>query len=122
MKKYYCYLIYSSKIQRTYIGITNDLQKRIQQHNGMIKGGAKSTRCDKNWKYFMIISQFINKSDACRFEWYWKHDKNLKNKWINTKPLIKNKLKRLIMLLIQDEWHHLSILSNSTSYSCNMNK
>ncbi|WP_321275774.1 GIY-YIG nuclease family protein [Thiomicrorhabdus indica] len=28
-----------------YCGITNNLEKRLRQHNGEIKGGAKYTRC-----------------------------------------------------------------------------
>jgi len=115
MNKYYCYLIYSLKLKKTYIGITNNLTKRIKQHNHEIKGGAKSTRGDCNWKYYIIIGNFLHKQDACRFEWYWKHQKNNKNKWIKTKSSIINKLNRLINLLVDNKWHYLLIFSNSAS-------
>ena len=36
-----CYIIYNKN--KSYVGITNNLNKRIRQHNGMIKGGAKYT-------------------------------------------------------------------------------
>lgn len=51
---YYCYLI--SNGTRTYNGYTVDLTRRLRQHNGEIKGGAKSTANKGVWKYIMIIT------------------------------------------------------------------
>lgn len=39
LKPYCCYLIFDTISQRTYIGISNDFEKRLRQHNGEIKGG-----------------------------------------------------------------------------------
>lgn len=40
----YCvYLLTHETKNRTYVGITNNLKRRIRQHNGEIKGGARST-------------------------------------------------------------------------------
>ena len=110
-KSYYCYLIISEN--RTYIGITNNLTERIRKHNGEIKGGAKCTRINKNnkWSYHTIIGQFNNKSKASRFEWYWKHKKNNKNKWIRNSSGMNNKMKRLIELLLEDEWNSIKIIN-----------
>ena len=57
----------------TYVGITNDLKKRIRQHNGEIKGGAKYTK-DRGtgWKYAIIVSG-LTKSSAYSFEYKVKH-------------------------------------------------
>ena len=57
----------------TYVGITNDLKKRIRQHNGEIKGGAKYTK-DRGtgWKYALIVSG-LTKSSAYSFEYKVKH-------------------------------------------------
>lgn len=104
---YYCYLIVSQN--RTYIGITNNLDQRIRKHNGEIKGGAKSTAMSVNWKYHTIIGQFTNNSKAARFEWYWKHYKNTNNKWVRTKSGIRNKMMRLIELLLDNEWDTVKI-------------
>jgi predicted GIY-YIG superfamily endonuclease len=80
---WHCYLIYSETKNRTYIGFTNDLEKRIKQHNGIIQGGAKSTRFANDWKYIKII-EVVDKNSALSLEWYWKNQKNRKEKWEKT--------------------------------------
>jgi len=37
------YLLTHSTKNRTYVGYTNNLKRRLRQHNGEIKGGARST-------------------------------------------------------------------------------
>jgi structure-specific endonuclease subunit SLX1 len=48
MSTYVCYLLRLAKADsaaaRTYVGITNNLTRRLRQHNGEIKGGALSTK------------------------------------------------------------------------------
>jgi putative endonuclease len=66
---YYCYLITAEN--RTYIGMTNDLERRLLQHNGILKGGAKATRMKSGWKYRIVVGVF-NRSDASIFEYMWK--------------------------------------------------
>ncbi len=106
---YYCYFIISKN--RTYIGITNNLPNRIKKHNGIIKGGAKSTRVSNNWTYHTIIGNFRNKADAMSFEWYWKHQHNKNTtKWIRTKSGVDNKMKRLLELMLDDKWYYLKII------------
>ena len=106
---YYCYFIISNN--RTYIGITNNLLNRLKKHNGIIKGGAKSTRVSTNWTYHTIIGNFKNKADAMSFEWYWKHQYNeYKMKWIRTTSGINNKMKRLLELMLDDRWKYLKII------------
>lgn len=98
---YYCYLIVSqSHPTYTYIGITNNLEKRLKQHNGLLKGGAKCTRKFKDWIFFKIIKftnedESISKSNACSFEWNVKHYKTSKGTWYRTKSGIENKIKRI---------------------------
>ena len=70
-KNFSCYLIESNE-KKTYCGITNDIKKRIKQHNGILKGGAKSTR-GYEWNYFCMIDGFISKSDVLSFEWRMHH-------------------------------------------------
>ncbi len=73
--------IIESDFERTYCGVTNDLQRRIKQHNGLIKGGAKATR-GRNWEYFILITGFQNRNDLLSFEWRMHHPdgKRRKNK------------------------------------------
>jgi predicted GIY-YIG superfamily endonuclease len=110
---YYCYLLISEN--KTYIGITNNLLKRLDQHNGLIKGGAKSTRTSKNWIYHTIIGIFKNKSDVCKFEWNWKNQL-INNKWRKTKSGIENKLKRLEELLVSTNLIKIDLLNLRGNY------
>lgn len=71
---YYCYLLISSQIgsQRTYIGATTDVDRRLRQHNGEITGGAKATRMNRPWCMVCFVSGFKTWSDALSFEYFWK--------------------------------------------------
>lgn len=54
---------------RTYIGSTTDVNRRLRQHNGELRGGAKSTRNSISpWELVCYISGFENRSSACRWE------------------------------------------------------
>lgn len=52
MSAYYVYIIASlSHPNHCYVGITNNLYKRLLCHNGILAGGAKATRKYKDWHY-----------------------------------------------------------------------
>jgi len=51
--------------------LTNNINKRLRQHNGILKGGAKAT-CGRTWKRVCHVSGFSSWSDATKFEWRWK--------------------------------------------------
>lgn len=59
------YLI--SNGNRTYVGSTTDVNRRLRQHNGELTGGARSTRGYK-WELICYVSGFENRSVACRWE------------------------------------------------------
>ena len=105
---YYCYLLSSDNM--TYIGITNNISKRIDQHNKLISNGAKSTRRFNNWKYERIVGFFDSKGEAQKFEYIWKHYKSKTGKTYKTKAGIINKLIRLNTLLKSDQWMHLVVI------------
>jgi predicted GIY-YIG superfamily endonuclease len=60
----------------TYVGATVDLTRRLRQHNGEIKGGAKRTTSklsnDKTWTRICYVSQFPDWTATLQFEWRWK--------------------------------------------------
>ena len=58
--------------RRTYIGCTNNLGRRLRQHNGELVGGARSTR-GRRWRWRMRVLGFPTQTDALRFEWAAKH-------------------------------------------------
>jgi predicted GIY-YIG superfamily endonuclease len=65
------YLLQRVDGKKTYIGYTNDIKTRLRQHNGEIKGGAKSTS-SAEYKLICIVWPFPNKIVAMRFERAWK--------------------------------------------------
>ena len=61
---YFVYFLLNTHNRRTYLGITNNLERRIRQHNCMIKGGARYTRSFKGegvWKYYFLIGNLTKK-------------------------------------------------------------
>ncbi len=43
------YVLCSSVRNLTYVGITTDIDRRLQQHNGELPGGARSTGTGRPW-------------------------------------------------------------------------
>lgn len=69
-KEYCVYLLINTKNKYTYLGITNNSKKRIRQHNGEIKGGAKYTRAFKSngeWIYYCKVNN-LTKSESLSIE------------------------------------------------------
>ena len=87
-KDYIVYLLYNTCNNKTYLGITNNSERRIRQHNGELKGGAKYTRAFKGigcWKYYLKISN-LDKSSALSIE---RTAKNLRKKAKGKTPIEK---------------------------------
>ena len=71
---YYVYMIktIAGFRNKTYVGYTNDVRKRLSKHNSNL--GAKSTK-GYQWK-LIYIKTFKSKSSAMKFEYELKKDKN----------------------------------------------
>ena len=54
-----------------YCGITKNLEKRLKQHNGELKGGAKYTR-GRGPCRFVYIKKAMNRSIASKLEYQFK--------------------------------------------------
>ena len=68
MSDYLCYILKCDNY--TYNGCTNNFKRRIRQHNGEIKGGAKYTHSfkgDGHWYYKLQITN-LSKSEALSIE------------------------------------------------------
>ena len=75
---FYTYMIKSISpgLKKTYVGYTNNVEKRLEKHNS--NKGAKST---KGYKWLLIYSKkFKNKNEAMSFEYKLKNNKNLRKK------------------------------------------
>ena len=70
---YYVYLIKTidGYINKSYVGFTNDIQKRLKKHNSNL--GAKST---KGYKWEIVYKKKFNlKNKALSFEYKLKKDR-----------------------------------------------
>lgn len=80
----YVYLLHSTD-NSTYIGATVDLDRRLRQHNKIIKGGAHATSMKVNagqiWERACYVEGFPDWQAALQFEWRWKQiSRKLSNK------------------------------------------
>ena len=72
MNNWLCYIL-KNKDEKyknyTYNGATNNFKRRLRQHNGEIKGGAKYTRGKGEWEPYCIITGFNGKIATLQAEW-----------------------------------------------------
>ncbi len=79
-KQFFVYLLFCNKEHKgdkTYVGATIDLDHRLRQHNGEIKGGAVATTSQVaqgfTWIRLAHVAGFPTWQAALQFEWRWKH-------------------------------------------------
>jgi len=97
----YCYIVRIKGKDRTYVGYTVEPKRRIRQHNGIIKGGAKATSISNQWDFLAILtssSPLFTKNVALSVEWHLKHPDSKRK----TSPLyrgVQGKLRSIIEVL-----------------------
>ncbi len=77
------YLLISKNIKflnHTYVGITTDLDRRLNQHNGLLMGGAKCTSAKRPYEVAFYIDELNNRSDATKLEIQIKKQKGFENR------------------------------------------
>ena len=83
---FFVYLLISQR--STYVGATVDVDRRLRQHNGVIKGGARQTARvvakGGKWERVCHVAGFPTWKCALQFEWKWKY---LTRKMPKGKPL-----------------------------------
>ena len=94
--KYFVYLLKSQVSNRTYIGYTTEVLRRLEQHNGLRSGGAKKTRHHRPWKIVLYVS-FEFERTAMQYEFCIQHTR----KYRRTSG-IANKIKIMKSLLSQE--------------------
>tara|TARA_B100000795_G_scaffold259599_1_gene234712 strand:- start:134 stop:532 length:399 start_codon:yes stop_codon:yes gene_type:complete len=101
-----CYIIENRGY--TYVGVSNNVERRLRAHNGEISGGAKyTTSKGKGWKHVCIIRGFPTKIESLQFEWALKHVPP------RNKGGIKNRIKKLNFLLHKPKWTSKAPLSET---------
>jgi structure-specific endonuclease subunit SLX1 len=87
----------------TYVGATVDLDHRLRQHNGDIKGGAHATTIKlgqgKSWRRVCHIEGFPDWQAALQFEWRWKQ---VSRKLLSIKSPLLRRAKALHMILAME--------------------
>jgi hypothetical protein len=74
VQKGYCYLIISiPRPQTTYIGQTENLQRRLYQHNSGWSTQWTDDISYRPWVYFAYVVGFLRTSQRKRFESLWQH-------------------------------------------------
>ena len=107
MDEWVCYIIKNKNC--TYVGVSNDAEKRLRAHNGEIKGGAKyTTSKGPGWKHICIISGFKTKIESMQFEWALKHIRPR-----NAGGII-NRIYKLEILCNKERWTKKSPLAKNT--------
>lgn len=100
------YIIYNGGA--TYAGVSPNPIRRLRQHNGVIKGGAKYTTAKgPGWRHICVISGFQTKIQALQFEWAVKHVAPR-----NAGGII-NRIKKLYEVLKRDHWTSKSPLAST---------
>lgn len=71
---YFCYIIFNEH-DRTYNGYTVNLERRLKQHNGLLKGGAKATANRGTWNFLCVLTSpcWDSVSTAMQHEWSIKY-------------------------------------------------
>lgn len=67
---YMVYILIHTNSNKTYVGITNNLTRRIRQHNCELVGGAKYTTMNKGegeWRVYGTINNLV-KNEALSLE------------------------------------------------------
>lgn len=112
MHNYCCYLLHSISTHRTYIGVTNNRIRRLRQHNGELKRGAKATRRGRPWVMVMYVDGFFDYRGALQFEWAWKH---LRGRGIT------NRLNKLQVLMHKERWTRNAPLASTVPLDVHLN-
>ncbi|OGY41154.1 MAG: hypothetical protein A2Y67_00970 [Candidatus Buchananbacteria bacterium RBG_13_39_9] len=81
---YFVYIIQSLKLNKLYIGFTEDLNKRIKEHN---ENKSRYTKNKGHWK-LIFYEAYLNKYDALRRERYLKSSKG----WTTIKTMLQEYL------------------------------
>jgi len=65
---WYVYVLLGTGRSIYYVGATNDLARRLRQHNGKLSGGAKFTRRYRPWGVVKRYGPYADRSEAQKVE------------------------------------------------------
>lgn len=87
--RWWLYVLVSADERRTYVGITVDVERRVNQHNGERPGGARSTRAGRPWRVGRVYGPYADRGAASRAERALKAVRGLKRlTWSDPSALV----------------------------------
>lgn len=63
------YVLRSKSQGATYVGISTDVERRLQQHNGAVPGGARSTTRGRPWELGVTYGPYPDRGRAQAVEY-----------------------------------------------------
>ena len=116
-KLWFNYILFNNNNNKTYIGSTVNLIRRIRQHNGIIKGGAKYTRNGK-WSYYCLLYHLDNTiNTVLSYEWHLKYTTRKKtNKKLTSKLKRKQALELFLMKKSKYKYDHILFIFKNFIY------
>lgn len=121
-QKWKNYILANKINNKTYIGSTVNINRRIRQHNSEIKNGAKYTKCLTSWMYYCVIysmENYTNKRKCLSIEWHLKYKSRKENgssyekrnkgiiKLLNEKILNESELRYNYIIFVSKDFLHL---------------
>lgn len=85
-KMYYVYIIWNGKAKKYYIGQTNNLEKRISQHNDPNNTYSKYTKQYKGLWTLIYFEEYLTREEAKEREKYLKNRRG--REFVKTKILM----------------------------------
>ena len=66
-RTWYVYVLVS-RAGRTYVGVALDVERRLRQHNGSLRGGARATRVGRPWQVGQVLGPVVSRGRAQALE------------------------------------------------------
>ncbi|HVV88798.1 MAG TPA: GIY-YIG nuclease family protein [Kofleriaceae bacterium] len=60
---WFVYVLVSAR-GRTYVGVALDVERRLRQHNGLVRGGARATRAGRPWRIGQVVGPVASRARA----------------------------------------------------------
>jgi predicted GIY-YIG superfamily endonuclease len=116
--KWCCYLLRNTKEEYrryTYNGSTNDLFRRLRQHNGEISGGARHTsKTGGGWEVYCFMTGFEDHVNTLQAEWRWKHPTGIPGKRPASMNGVEGRIRGLNEVIGLEQWTSNSVILNKT--------
>lgn len=107
MSKWFCYVLENGN-GKTYNGSTNNVVRRLRQHNGDIKGGAKYTTRNGQWTAYFLMTGFVDHINCLQCEWKIKYPIGRSRKYRS----VEGRIKGINDVIKLNRWTNNSIINN----------